>query len=173
MIPCTRIVSIIFMKTTFLKDCIADAYIQLILIKDPSKITADEITKQAGVGRATYFRNFSSKQEILIYKLERDWDNFAQTSIENDKVSQNILEFFEFNYKYKDLIKRIYEIHQQEALLRTFFRILNQYPSFNPYDEYLTRYISYGLFGLLEEWVKRDFRESPQDLAEFVNNHIL
>ena len=33
------------------------------------KITVDQITRKSGTGRVTYFRNFSSKSDLLSYYL--------------------------------------------------------------------------------------------------------
>lgn len=40
-----------------------------------------------------------------------------------------------------------------------------RYPK-DPAESYGARFYSYGLFGLLDEWIRRDFRESPEQLAE-------
>ena len=53
----------------FLKECIADALIQLLRVKPLEDITITEITDVAGVGRSTYYRNFTSKEDVLSYKL--------------------------------------------------------------------------------------------------------
>lgn len=31
---------------------------------------------------------------------------------------------------------------------------------------YTSRFYSYGLFGLLDEWIKRDYHETPQEMAD-------
>ncbi|MBQ1841081.1 MAG: TetR family transcriptional regulator [Atopobiaceae bacterium] len=41
-------------------------------------MTADELTAKAGVGRATYFRNFSSKEEVLTAYLVRRWRSYEK-----------------------------------------------------------------------------------------------
>lgn len=160
-------------KNEFLKECLADAFLLLIKDRHPNKITALEVAKTAGVGRATYFRNFSSKEEICAYALVNLWNHWTTEKIDTKSVMGNVHDFFEFNYEHKDIIKRIYEIHFEQTIYSAFFMILNEYPSYNPMDEYLTRFAAYGLFGLLEEWVKRDFKESVDELSTFVEERIL
>ncbi|MGM9683297.1 MAG: TetR/AcrR family transcriptional regulator, partial [Eubacteriales bacterium] len=66
-------------KTTeFLKECMADALIKLMESKAFSKITSDEIAAVAGVGRATWFRNFTSKEDAIRYKLHIAWEKYAE-----------------------------------------------------------------------------------------------
>ncbi|MBQ0064948.1 MAG: TetR/AcrR family transcriptional regulator [Firmicutes bacterium] len=160
-------------KNEFLKECIADAFLILLKEKSPEKITAQAIAKEAGVGRATYFRNFNSKEETLTFALVNLWNRWTNERIDSKSVRNNVEDFFQFNYENKELIKRIYEVHYEQTIYKAFFQILNEYPSYNPLEAYLTRFAAYGLFGLLEEWVSRDFAEEPATLAEFVENHVL
>lgn len=54
-------------KTTeFLKECLSDALIRLMREKGFDKISIKEIADTAGVGRATWFRNYTSKSEAFI-----------------------------------------------------------------------------------------------------------
>ncbi len=39
----------------------------------------------------------------------------------------------------------------------------------NTLECYRGRFYSYGLFGLLDEWVRRGFHETPQDMQEYIN----
>ena len=65
-------------STEFLKECIADSLLKLMEEKTLSQITALEITNTAGVGRATFFRHFSSKEDVLTFKLLLLWERWAQ-----------------------------------------------------------------------------------------------
>ncbi len=65
--------------TEFLKECMADALIKLMQDKPIEKITANEIADMAGVGRATWFRNYTSKQEAITFKLVKMWERCAES----------------------------------------------------------------------------------------------
>ena len=66
-------------KTTeFLKECMSDALIKLMQEKNFSKITVNDITTVAGVGRSTWFRNFVTKSDALTFKLVRLWERWAK-----------------------------------------------------------------------------------------------
>ena len=84
--------------TEFLKECLADALIKLLKEKPIEKITIPEIAKLSGVGRTTYFRNFSSKNEMLTFKLVQLWRRWAEGHelIERNNFSlNNALSFFQ------------------------------------------------------------------------------
>ena len=57
-------------KTTeFLKECLADALIKLLKTKPIEKITVPEISETADVGRTTFFRNFTTKTEVITFSV--------------------------------------------------------------------------------------------------------
>ncbi len=47
------------------RECIETALILLMSEKDYSNITISEIVQRAGVSRTAYYRNYSSKEDIL------------------------------------------------------------------------------------------------------------
>ena len=51
--------------TEMLDKQMGDALIELLKEKPISKISIEELTKKADVGRATFFRHFDSKEELL------------------------------------------------------------------------------------------------------------
>jgi AcrR family transcriptional regulator len=47
------------------KECMVTALMKLVQTKPLSAISISEITEYAGVSRMTYYRNYSSKEEIF------------------------------------------------------------------------------------------------------------
>ena len=52
-------------STEFLKECMSDALIKLMEDRSIEKIAIKQITRLAGVGRSTWFRHFSAKEDAL------------------------------------------------------------------------------------------------------------
>ena len=147
----------------------ADAVIKLIKKKPVEKITAGEIADEAGVGRATWFRNFNSKQEAITYKIVKLWQRYAadhDIKLWHQYATENTRYFFEFNYGIRELSKTIYAAGVQSAVYDAFYEILRPQYGANAYECYTSRFYSYGLFGLLVEWIKRDFYETPEEMTE-------
>lgn len=154
--------------STFLKDCLADALIEKMKTKPFEKITVDEIVDAAGVGRATYFRHFSSKQELLTYKFIRHWEvNSEKRNLkERHKFDiNNAVDFFEINYKLKDVYAVVYAAGLQSTLLEAFYKIMVQTDNESILEQYRERFYSYGLFGLLDEWIRNDYKQSIQEMT--------
>ena len=154
--------------TAFLKECLADALIQLLETKPLEKITIPEIASLAGVGRTTYFRNFSSKEEMLTFKIIRLWERWAEehkVKIRRRYSVDNALTFFEFNYSIRPLLMLLYRRNLQSALFATFYSYMVPQGD-SPMEIYKNSFYSYGLFGLLDEWIMRGFAETPEQMAK-------
>ncbi len=158
----------------FLKECIADALIKLMQSKPIDKISVDEITELAGVGRATYFRKFSSKKEVITFKLIQLWNRWSDEHEISDQYSLgNAVDFFEFNYHIREIHKLLYDAGVQSTVYDAFYQIMIPQHEDDVGECYKNRFYSYGLFGLLNEWIKRGYSESPKKMAHIYWKAIL
>ena len=157
-------------KTTdFLKECMADALLQAMKEKPFSKITINEIANAAGVNRSTWFRNFSDKNEAITFKLIRLWDRWADEHGMKERqryTLDNAEDFFAFNDSIKDLLSEIYREELQSCVYNAFYGVMMPQYGADPAKCYEARFYSYGLFGFLDEWIKRGFYETPEQITE-------
>lgn len=158
-------------KTTeFLKECLSDALIQLMREKDFEKISIKEIADTAGVGRATWFRNYTSKNEALTFKFVQVWNRWADEhaiAVRDRFDLANAKNFFQFNYEIKHILEIVYTSNMQSAIYDAFYQVMMPQYGANAKKCYQARFYSYGLFGLLDEWIKRGFKESVEEMVIF------
>lgn len=158
-------------KTTeFLKECLSDALIQLMREKDFEKISIKEIADTAGVGRATWFRNYTSKNEALTFKFVQVWNRWADEhaiAVRDRFDLANAKNFFQFNYEIKHILEIVYTSNMQSAIYDAFYQVMMPQYGANAKECYQARFYSYGLFGLLYEWIKRGFKESVEEMVIF------
>lgn len=156
-------------KTTeFLKECLSDALIRLMRQKAFDKISISEIADTAGVGRATWFRNYNSKGEALTFKLVTSWNRWAEEhnlSVRKRFTLENAEDFFRFNYEIRSIIQVIYSAQMQSTVYDAFYQVMMPQFVSDARGCYQARFYSYGLFGLLDEWVKRGFHETPGEMV--------
>ena len=156
-------------KTTdFLKECMADALLQAMKEKPFSKITVNGIAETAGVNRSTWFRNFSDKNEAITFKLIRLWDRWADEHGMKERrryTLDNAKDFFAFNYSIQDLLSEIYREKLQVCVYNAFYQVMMPQYGADPGECYEARFYSFGLFGFLDEWIKRDFYETPEEIT--------
>ena len=158
-------------KTTeFLKECLSDALIQLMREKDFEKISIKEIADTGGVGRATWFRNYTSKNEALTFKFVQVWNRWADEhaiAVRDRFDLANAKNFFQFNYEIKHILEIVYTSNMQSAIYDAFYQVMMPQYGANAKECYQARFYSYGLFGLLDEWIKRGFKESVEEMVIF------
>ena len=158
-------------KTTeFLKECLSDALIQLMREKDFEKISIKAIADTAGVGRATWFRNYTSKNEALTFKFVQVWNRWADEhaiAVRDRFDLANAKNFFQFNYEIKHILEIVYTSNMQSAIYDAFYQVMMPQYGANAKECYQARFYSYGLFGLLDEWIKRGFKESVEEMVIF------
>lgn len=158
-------------KTTeFLKECLSDALIQLMREKDFEKISIKEIADTAGVGRATWFRNYTSKNEALTFKFVQVWNRWADEhaiAVRDRFDLANAKNFFQFNYEIKHILEIVYTSNMQSAIYDAFYQVMMPQYGANAKECYQARFYSYGLFGLMDEWIKRGFKESVEEMVIF------
>ncbi|MCR5761208.1 MAG: TetR/AcrR family transcriptional regulator [Sphaerochaetaceae bacterium] len=156
----------------YLKECMADALISLMKTKPFEKITIDEIASASEVHRTTWFRNFSSKSEMLTFKLMRMWDKWGETHhviVKKGFAMENAQAFYEFNYEIRDFLKLIMEANQSSALYEAFYKTIMEKKEATAAESYRARFYSYGLLGILMEWINRNFNEDPQKMIAMLS----
>ena len=156
-------------STEFLKECMSDALIALMQKTPPEKITITEITNLAGVGRASWFRNFEGKEDAIAFKLRRLWYRYSEQrgiAMESRLYTPALAgEFFRFCEEIRDLYILIYKCDMQSAVYEAFYQIVMSGSKETVDDCYRSRFISYGLFGMLNEWIGRDCAQSHEELT--------
>ena len=117
-------------------------------------------------------RNFTTKNEMLTFKLICLWNRWTDEHgvVERKKFTlDNAVDFFHFNYGIKNLLELIYRRNLQSTVYDAFYEVMMPQYGTNAFECYESRFYSYALFGLLDEWVKRGFYESVEQMVENVN----
>lgn len=165
------------MSSDYLKECIADALLVLLKEKPIEKITVDELTARAGVGRVTYFRSFTGKSEIITYKFIKLWERYAERNdirVRDRFDLNNALHFFRYNRSIAHILTLVYRAGQQQALHESFYRIMTPPDrEMDTLSSYREKFYAHGLYGLLDAWIRRDFRETPEEMAELLRQIVV
>ena len=177
--------------TEMLKESMGDALLDLLTEKPLEKISIEEMTAKADVGRVTYFRYFKSKDEVLSWKFRKLWERYTEKNGQVDLRARDYAagKYFSFCLEVRDTIDLVYMRGRQEAFLNAFLEVIRSYDLPEASDdensrenaldaskncesgkdqhkaEYIRNYYAYGLFGLFNSWVKHGYRETPEEMA--------
>lgn len=142
------------------------------------EISVTDVAKKAGVGRATFYRYFKRKEDVLTYYFERHtkeyvWNQRLYPRCKADYVviAEGVFSLFLDQKEPFRLIKRAHlEYLYLDYLNRKFTTELEKdYPIANGYEPYLYAGM---LFNVSMAWLDRDCDESPRQLAQIFVNAI-
>lgn len=156
------------------KEKIGKALIKLMNQKPFSEITVTDIISEAQVARASYYRNFDSKEEVLI-RLTDDLMALFKRRVKQVNAEllsyQYILLMFQYCRHFKNLILPVFHSGLAYIYLDLFDRELEENlgdMKYNDVKRYSVYFYSGALYNVLLKWLENDMKESPKAMAEIV-----
>ena len=143
---------------------LGEAVLSLLAELPPEQVTADAIAKRAGMGRATWFRHFSSKSDAVACALVARWMRWASNENPVVKPDANMLPFLRLVHEQRETISLLYARGMRQAVLDSSARIAEVVRG-KEQSGYRKKFFQYGYVGVLDEWVERGFAETPEEVA--------
>lgn len=153
-------------RNTFVKKQIADAILMLMKSKPFSEISIKEITDTAQVSRNSFYRNYVDKEDIIKQYLRillQNWsDAYVPDETDGTKLYSSLFIHLEQN-------KTLYLLLKQQGLFHLFMDVfLERYgakPELDNISAYATAFVSYGIYGWINEWFTRGMQEPSEMMA--------
>lgn len=154
--------------TEMLNKQMGDALIELLKEKPIPKISIEELTKKADVGRATFFRHFDSKEDLLSYRLVEIYKEYMGDSFDASYSDiEHSIKFFNFYRDTLDLHLLLLNNNLDSVIFEGFRKVLIPLEEQSDTNSiYTTFFTAYGLFGVILKWIKNGCRESPEEMAK-------
>lgn len=161
------------------KKWIADSFITLMKTKPYEQITISEIAANADLARRTFYRAFSSKNDVIAYIVEnlvREYINELTLPTPLNMKSLALV-FFGFFEKHRELILCFRHNHLEYFILESFNQYLpyirtqtcKEKISDDPRVDKLFALMSGGaFFNLLMYWSEDNSGLTPDDLSELI-----
>ena len=162
----------------YTKHYIVQALFKLMASYVYEKISVTDIAEKAGVGRATFYRYFKRKEDIIIYYFEHHAKEFIFTQrfyprCKSDyiKIVTNVLAMFKENKEPLRLLRKArLEYIYLDYLNKSFkAKFENEYEDTSAYQPYL---YSGMLFNVSMAWLDNGCEEDINSLAEMIVNAI-
>lgn len=167
----------------YTKRYIVEALFKLMEKKDFRDITITELTAKAGVGRATFYRNFSDKESVLIYFFNRTKTDF---SADKRFIPRSDRDFYEVILSVLSELKRnlsAVTLLRKSRLEYLYLDYLNASfaadfeNSAKPQNPYLPYGYSGALYNISMKWVDGGCASPAEEVAEALfyicfNRHI-
>lgn len=167
-----------YTENQIVQESLFTALIQLMQKKEFHNITITEITEKAGVSRMSYYRNYSSKEDILIKYLDRIFDEYLTELLRLKKCTKYDIAkiYFSNMRRHKQfwitvirsnisyLIPQKVDIYIND-LFEKYFR-----SEYHPkaFKEYIFDYYAGGLYKTSVKWIQNGMKESDEEMAELI-----
>lgn len=159
------------------KTAIANALIALCDQKPFSKISIQDITREVGLNRQTFYYHFTDKNELLRWIYVNDafvyldspevsLDNWEEQALKMLKAIQAKQDFYYNTIRSdSDVLRACFS----DITIHLFTHLFEQVDVENqllPEDKaFYARFFSYGCNGVLINWVLDGYKESPLEIA--------
>lgn len=157
------------------KTSISNALFKLMEQKKFSEIRVSEIITESGVAKASYYRNFTSIEDIISFYIDKMNDELnilmpKQHEINLTTMRKNLIVLYQYYLEHKKEILLLcsngfYEMIQDNTD-QFLINAIGNMPS-NSIERYNIYLLSGAICHVQIEWLKNDFPESPEDFADF------
>lgn len=163
------------------RQAIFDAFDRLIVKRNYAKISIQNIIDEANIGRSTFYDHFETKDELLRTKCTDLFDHiFSPHGSEEthsfspkSTFAQKITHILYHLLDDKKVIKGILASESGDLFLQYFRQYLTETVRdakttliFIPQD-FLQNHISGSFIETVRWWVKRNFKDTPEELAKY------
>ncbi|WP_237233421.1 TetR/AcrR family transcriptional regulator [Rothia nasisuis] len=150
----------------FVAQRITEALVDLLRAQPLEAITISALCAHAQVGRASFYRHFDSKEQVLTQAAARLIQQWAH-QLENDPSAHPAMVFeslFQHFDDYQPFYSVLYRQGMAHTVLDTIKQKLGLSDALPSKDAYPKAFLAYGIFGFIDEWFRRGAKESPRAL---------
>lgn len=157
---------------------IIQALFKLMSAYEYERISVTDIAAKAGVGRATFYRYFKCKEDVIAYYFQHYTRQFAASQryyprckADYIKITTSVFAMFKQNKEPFKLLRKAHLEYIYLDYLNNSFRTTLQ--NDNKDTGFYQSYLYAGmLFNVSMAWLDNDCKENIQDLAETMVNAI-
>lgn len=158
------------------KNSITSTLLSLMHEKSFSDISISELIRAAGVARVSFYRNYDSKEDVLLTLIDDVLEQFRETieyAGENYYTCPNVRRSFEYFRKYGNFALDLYRFGYGSILLEKLNRFHEEVAGTMP-NSSIEKYNLYmyigALFNTAIMWLQNGTRESEEDITRIFCN---
>lgn len=158
----------------YVKEQITKTLIKELKSKEISKISIRDLCDHAGVGRASFYRHFISKEDVIQQYANRliiEWGRNFEMNPES-KASIVFESLFQHLMNYSDFYTLLYKANMADIILQAIKDKIQISLSLSNSDAYEKSFFAFGIYGWINEWVQRGMNESPEELNDMLKHSM-
>lgn len=156
--------------------------------KNIKDITVKELCEYADINRGTFYLHYKDIYDMLDSIEQELSDKFLQifqkynSETNEDFLYPLFLEIFKLVDDNAELFRVLIGPNGDISFIMKIFKLYNIHclqsefnklsPQFSMNQVYYSNFILYGCVGLIEQWLSRDTKESPEKMAELITKLV-
>lgn len=155
-------------RNAYVVQHLTDSLLELLKDKPLADISISELCSAAGVGRASFYRNYEDKENILKDYIEHIFHRDLASAPEQAEVSlkETIYKVFSHFEKYHTFYSILNERGLIGLLKDTLIELCGLRPEQSALEAYAKAFVAYSLYGWTEVWFQRGMQESAEEMAD-------
>ena len=159
------------------KESVTTALIRMMQKKHMNDIQIKDLVKVAGVSRSSFYRNFESKEDVLIKYAKKISETLAKRLEDYPSPKDFLIERYRGVKKEKDFFKALNKSNMIYSIYVSIEGnmvngVLDSEKMSDTEKIYQTARIVGGTVGTITEWINRDFKESEEELANMFKDIV-
>ncbi len=149
----------------------------LTLLEDEAieDISISKLCENAGIGRASFYRNYNSKEDILRAYVNKLFDGWKSDWEKNNNIALSsaigmIFEHFEQHRAFYNLLNERHLIYLLKDVILDTIELNADLPKG---EAYAKAFVAYSLYGWIEVWFQRGMQESAEEMKQLFQNQKL
>ena len=158
-------------KNTYVKQKITETLLELLKNRELSDINIGELTAIAQVSRNSFYRNYTSKEDIIrIYfsKILSEWE-VEWKQIGSDSNSELFGHLFKYLKEHGSTMLLIQKRGLFYLFKESYLTLWGPSAEMDNVTAYTLSFIANGVLGWIEEWMKRGMTESAESMIALLN----
>ena len=161
-------------KPTYVKKQLTAALLELLEERELRDISVSALTAAAGVHRVSFYRSYGEKEDILREHILCLFGGWLAEYDRQERHSDDdwCVHMFAHLYAYRDFYLLLNRRGLLPLLMQSLKELCGPRPEYPNLGAYAAAFVSYGLYGWIEEWIARGMQESPEEMAELLKSRL-
>ena len=162
-------------RNIYVIEHMTESLLTLLENKAIEDISISELCDNAGIGRASFYRNFNSKEDILRAHIDKLFDGWRRDWEKNNSIplSSGIGMIFEHFEQHREFYRLLNERHLIYLLKDVILDTMELRPDLPKDEAYAKAFVTYCLYGWIEVWFQRGMQESAEEMKQLFQNQGL
>lgn len=160
--------------TSYVQEKITEALLMLFHRHGIDELAVSDIVKAAGVGRASFYRHFTGKRDVLekhLQRLIREWGREFEATNDITRFVETLLMHY---YRHRDVYLLLYRQNLSSLIYEQIRWAMQMDSAQSPIERYQKASFAGLIFGTIDEWLRGGMQETPREmlrLTEQPANH--